>query len=247
MKFIILPLLLSTSFAHAFKVCGEDSRQRAMDSKVGRLTLGRKGYCTVTMIGQKCAISAGHCLPLVSGKVEFDVPLSGIFGINNASSRNSYEIDGTVLSGNRGGGLDWMVLKLKANAQTHSFPGDVQGFYPVSFDPAAKGDSIRISGYGDDSRSRSLTGALKTAQGSLVDVVEKYVNISAGDSYDMVKATIALHDVDTESGDSGAALMRIQDDAIIGVHTHGDSCKNQGTLVSANEEFAKAIRSCLNE
>ena len=55
-------------------ICGAtDDREFSNDPKMGRVNDGEASVCTVTLISETCAISAGHCRWLFN-EVSFNVP-----------------------------------------------------------------------------------------------------------------------------------------------------------------------------
>lgn len=237
MKITFLCALLALSF-HSFadpdSVCGKDDRVPHTDPKIARLSINGEPGCTVTMIGKTCAISAGHCVPLMpEGLVEFNLP---------SQPQDVYKIDITSLkSQDLGPGLDWAVFKILPNSLTGKKPGVLYGTYPYSFEGYVDGEEIQIAGYGIDKRE-NRNATLQIAYGRVTDVAE--VTHGSG-----VFTNALYHDVDTEGGNSGSAIIRLKTNDIIGVHTHGThSCRlddNKGTLISENKRFRDALKNCL--
>lgn len=239
---ILLSSILASDsvFAGQKSICGEtDDRVVSFEAKIGRLFADEthKG-CTVTMISDSCAITAGHCLPVLK-YAEFNTPLS-IDGEAQASDpRDIYSIDeSSIVYQNEGPGKDWAVLKIKANNITGKLPGAVQGYYDVDFSKPKRGDNLRITGYGRDNNDPDRNFAQQTNTGKLV---------SAGSIF--FGNTILTHTVDTMGGNSGSTILNDKTDKIIGVHTHGgcyaDGGSNKGTLISTSTKLKEAIRACL--
>ena len=248
MKNILLlaSILLSfNSLAGTSTVCGDDSRTSNKNIRIGRMSFKNAPACTITMIGKSCAISAGHCQPFMKDSiVEFDVPMSKGSQIQAADPKNLYLIDSASIQfDNNGFGRDWAVFKLKPNAITKAHAGDVNGKYAVNFKAIEENTKIQIAGFGLDSRDfLNLNGTLQIAFGKITEISEYY----HGDGSTEV---ILNHDVDTEEGNSGAAVVRTREGDIIGIHTHGSlSCavdNNKGTLFSENKKLRDAITNCL--
>lgn len=246
MRYILLSfILIQTAQASNESICGEDNRSSTKDLRIGRLTHNLQTACTVTMIGKECAISAGHCMYFMSeGKVEFDVPMSVASTLGSSDPKNVYKIDAESIDYVDGGyGRDWSVFKILPNGITRSLPGEVNGFYPVNRAKMLVGEKIMISGYGIDQRENVKThGTLQVASGEIVEIEE----FNGGGS----SAITVSHNVDTTPGDSGAAIIRVKEQDIIGVHSHGGFCSeidgNKGTLISETKKFREAISNCLN-
>lgn len=245
MKFLLMFLALSSfSYAGSDSICGEDERVSRKDQKIGRLTYNFGTACTITMIGKECAISAGHCIYFMyDGKVEFNVPMSKGETLGSADPKNVYKVDAETIEYVDGGyGRDWSVFRILPNDITKSYPGDVNGFYKVNFSPMNVGEQIMISGYGMDQRVGVNThGTLQVAYGKILEI-DEYTS-------DGIPAIMMSHDVDTTRGDSGAAIIRVKEQDIIGVHTHGGFCGevdgNKGTPMSEAKKFKEAITNCL--
>lgn len=244
MKYFFLIFLVSQGcFASNLTVCAEDKRTPTQDMRIGRLKMSDyESACTVTMISKDCAVSAGHCLKYMKN-VEFKVPRSRGVVLVTASAQNTYEIDySSIVSRNGDLGNDWAVMKIKANNLTKKFPGEVGGFYPVNFSTPKVGEKISIAGYGrDDRRELNSNGVLQVDQGEIDNIYDE-------PSETQGPFKIVSYFIDTMPGDSGAALIRVNQKDIIGVHTNGGQCDgagNFGTLISENKKFAQAIKSCL--
>lgn len=237
MKNIFLFSLLFSFNSYAM-ICGEDDRVPAHDMRIGRMKLNHlDSGCTATMISKNCAISAGHCLKYMK-TLEFNVPLSIRGRAQFAGPQDIYRIDqDSIVYQDIPPSTDWAVFKVKKNMMTKLSAGEANGFFPVNFDTPEVGTDLMISGYGRDSRgdgSRNYT--LQTDSGKLVAIQSLIFNK-------------ALHyRIDGTGGTSGSAVIRVKEQDIIGVHTHGgcDSIENHGTLLSARPDFIKAIKACLS-
>ena len=214
-------------------ICGEtDDREFSENKKIGRVNDGTTSVCTVTMIGRKCALSAGHCLSILN-EVSFNVPKSRNGELSRASKENLYRVDRyeTFYSDN-GPGNDYAVVELLANEVTGKLPGDVQGFYEVSFERAKVGDEVFITGFGRDSRP-SRNHSQQTHEASILYTSQNTIQ----------------HNVDTRFGNSGSVIIDKITKKIIGIHTHG-ACysgggSNYGTLISGHTRLKQGIRNCL--
>ena len=229
-----------TAFSSPTTICGEeDDRALSFDARIGRLAVeGEHKGCTVTMISANCGISAGHCLSVLEN-AEFNTPGS-INGEPQASKiEDTYQIDkGSILHEDSGAGNDWAVFKFKENSITGKLPGEVQGYYDVSFETPSTGDVLRITGYGRDSEDLGKNFAQQSHTGELESLGSWY------------RESAFKYTVDTMGGNSGSSVINEATQEIVGIHTHG-GCRssggaNTGTLISAHEELKAAIRACLN-
>lgn len=244
-------LILSTAsfitFASPTTICGEsDDRVLSYNQKIGRLSeLGKYKGCTITMISNSCAITAGHCFLYKDASkmiVEFNVPHSKEGEPQASSPEDTYEVDASsvvyesFLTGN-----DYAVFKLKNNSITKSEAGVMQGFYNVSFETPALLEKIRITGFGVDEFDGLKTFSQQTHTGLITRLPTPTSPIYS--------QSVIRHNIDTTGGNSGSSIIRESDEMIIGVHTHGgcyaDGGNNEGTLISAHEKFQEAIKACL--
>ncbi len=235
MKFIALIATLSlysSVYSGEKSLCGADDRISDNDQKVGRIIRYQtdSSGCTATLIGKRCAITAGHCNKYVNF-MEFDVPQSNEKGKwQHPSADKMYKISKIIDWENYGKGNDWMVFRMDANEITGQFPGDERGFYPVYLGVAQYDTPVRITGYGkDDEPLKNFTQ--QTAWGALHKVPE----------YSML-----FHNVDTTGGNSGSAVINDITNEIIGIHTHS-GCNydgNKGTLISKVTRLKDAIAEC---
>ena len=219
-------------------ICGEDDRIPAYDSRIGRMKLSHlDSGCTATMISKNCALSAGHCLNHMK-MIEFNVPLSVRGKPQFAAHQDIYQIDqNSIVFREKRPSTDWAVFKVKKNMMTGLSAGEAYGYFPLNFLSPEVGEELRISGYGRDSRGDgSHNYTLQTDSGKL----------------SAVKTLIfgkALHyRIDGTGGTSGSAVIRVKQQDIVGIHTHGgcDSIENHGTIISEHPELIEAIKSCLS-
>ncbi len=239
--FVLVVLMWSTAtFAINKSICGSsDDRVISNNPKVGRglLSANAKDACTFTLISPNCAVSAGHCYGY-SSIVEFNTPLSINGWLQRSKPEDVYLRDEVIAYDDRGPGMDFLVVKLKANEITGKLPGDIQGFYSVSYSPVELGTLLVVYGYGT-SRDPQTNFAQQVSYGPII-AFDKRTNT-------------AEHRVDTTSGNSGSSLISEETGEVIGVHTHGgcldsDSfprSSNYGTLLANNETFRNAVTKCL--
>lgn len=254
------PVLLGLLFitgprAEAKSLCSErDQRRPYQDLRMGRLSDGFSASCTVTMISKSCAITAGHCVYYMYDKalVEFDVPLSDGKNIRPSAPQNRYRIDeSSIVAVDKGYGRDWAILRLLPNEETKLLPGEVAGFYPVSFETPPAGTQVLVAGYGKVyDTSSDLYGTLQFHEGKILNIGPyQFVDPITGAAGE--KILMLDHDVDTLGGNSGSVLIRQPEGDIVGIHTHGGQCGeksgNRGTLVSQHVELQDAIRNCLRD
>lgn len=221
-------------------LCGADNRVLSTNLKVGRSLANRfvQAGCTITMISNRCAVSAGHCTSTFN-YAEFNTPVSSSQGrIRHSKAVDTYRVDrGTIISSNGGIGNDWAVMKIKPNTISGQLPGQVSGFYKVDFGTGNTkvNDIVRITGYGADSNTPIGNFAQQTHVGRILRISNSVVH----------------YNVDTMGGNSGSSVIRESDDSIVAIHTHGGcssngSGSNQSTYISKNTKFKSAIRKCLS-
>ncbi len=247
-KIFLLGLVLNTSFAMNQKsICGiEDNRAVSQVSQVGRAIETEYGQsaCTLTLISNSCALSAGHCYDVL-GFAEFNTPLS----INNILQRSSpedvYEVDQTLTKHKYVGlGDDWAVMKLKENSITKKLPGEVQGFLDVSYDEIHIGDEVRITGYGV-TYDQATYQAQQTHTGKVTGIGSLKAPWIAKPS------AILNHQVDTTGGNSGSAIVNEATGKVVGIHTnagcgYSGDYSNTGVIISKNQALVNAIKACLD-
>src|SRR5690606_20743160 len=144
-----------------------------------------------------------------------------------------FEIDQASIVFNEKSSDDWAVFKIKKNKLSKKLPGEVYGYYPVNFTEPRAGEEIVISGYGRDLRGEGdFNFTLQTHQGPLIDTHTPYFGKALA------------YKVDTEGGNSGSAIIRVKEQDIIGIHTHGgcDSIENHGTAFFARLKLQEADR-----
>lgn len=239
---ILLSLTLINANASQKSICGEnDDRVVSFENKIGRLFMDEthKG-CTVTMISDKCGVSAGHCLPVLK-YAEFNTPLSVDGQAQASDPRDVYPvIESSIVFEDEGPGKDWAVFELGQNEITGKLPGAVQGFLDVSFKKPRRGISLRITGYGRDNDDLDRNFAQQTNTGKLQSVGSIFFG-----------TTMLTHTVDTMGGNSGSTIINDKTQEVIGIHTHGgchsSGGSNKGTLISTHSKLREAIKACLSK
>lgn len=226
-------LIVNISFAGIRTLCSEDNRDLSSDHRIGRIMReGGKSGCSATLIGNKCAITAGHC-----GKhtdyMEFDVPASSSDGVlKSSSAENIYKITKIIDYEILGKGDDWMVFTLGKNLVSGEYPGNSRGHYDIKKSMPKDGDFISVTGYGKDSE-KDKNFCQQASYGNLIKIE---------------KNTTIYHNADTTSGNSGSSIVDYRTGQIIGIHTDG-GCNysgNKGTYIMGVKRLRAAIEECLN-
>jgi len=244
-KLAMMALLSMSAFGMNKSICGMNDDRIPSDVKpIGRLLDSRAGSggCTLTMISDSCAVSAGHCKSVLK-VAEFNTPMSRGGRIQHPEAQDVYDIDqASIKFANNGPGDDWAVFKVKRNTITGQYPGAVQGYYPVKFDAPELGTTLRITGYGLDQNEPTKNLSQQTNTGELFTV-------GTGNVWQGRKESRLTHGVDTMGGNSGSTIVIEGTNEIIGIHTHGGCGRtggaNQGTAISKHQKVIDAIRACL--
>ena len=137
--------------------------------------------------------------------------------------------------------MDYAVFKIKRNAITGQFPGDVQGNYEVAFKVPSAGDRLRITGHGVDYSDPERHLAQQTHTGVMMPKRR------------WAKKEILNYRVDTMGGNSGSSVILESTDEIIGIHSHGGcstsstnpNSANVGTAIAEVPALVQAIKQCL--
>lgn len=224
-------------------ICGpSDDRINSFNNKIGRLSkvyfetgsLSHSG-CTVTLISDKCGISAGHCKSVLQ-VAEFNTPMSNSKGKPQGSSlEDRYDVEIKSIKRKYSRAYDWSVIKFRPNAITSKFPGEVYGYYDVDFSSVNKGTQISITGYGQDKENLKKNFAQQVHFGEVTSI-GKF-------------APFLYHNVDTTIGNSGATIINTKTQKVIGIHTSGgcknDGGENHGQYFYKIQELQKAISECI--
>ena len=140
----------------------------------------------------------------------------------------------SIIFRKNGKGDDFAVFRIGENELTNKLPGDVNGFFSLSFREVFPGEEVRLISYGADRDpgEEYKTYTQQTSHSSIFEVEETYLTYQA----------------DTWGGSSGAPILD-EDDLIIGIHTHGDcdvdGGRNSGTNIHNKKEFKEAVIKCL--
>ncbi len=219
-------------------ICGSEDNRIPSDLKpFARMVSAQNGRsgCSATMIGPSCAVSAGHCTSVLN-VAQFNVPASNDNGQPNfPAPEHQYPLSEHIASNDGGIGRDWAVFRLKKNPITGKYPGEVQGFLSVNYNPPTEGMDLQITGYGTDRPDPTRNAAQQTNIGPLISVEEGTARM--------------FHQVDTMPGNSGSSVLAASTQEIIGIHTHGGCRANGGnngsTSLAFNRDFQNAVRECL--
>lgn len=219
--------------------CGlTDDRMPSDDPAVGRL-MGNGAsevWGTATIYSPNgCMISAGHCW--TADSVQFNVPSSLPDGTPQSpppSDQYAIDPDSVAYQFVEPGHYweDWMVFRCFDNSETGLNVYQAQGdFYELAGSlPDTFPVTVKITGYGHDDGPDN-----KTQQIGYGDLVA----ISGSPPY-------LEHQVDTEEGNSGSAIVLAATNEIIGVHTYGECniflpwTTNKGTPIS-DPQFQAAL------
>ena len=194
-------------------LCGVDDRVLSNYARDGRyLPLG----CTAWIIGNRCLLSAGHCVAS-GGVIEFNVPLSDSAGnIQHPGPEDQYAVDPASMQSYAGViGDDWSYFGCFDNSNTglsvYGAQGDLYDLAPAA--PPVSGQTIRVSGYG------STTSPVPN---------EWYlVQKTHTGPYFALSGTIIQYTVDTTGGNSGSAVLDESTGLAIGIHTNA-GCDSVG-------------------
>lgn len=224
---------LMTSLVQPHSLCGQDDRVPTQHAPVGVVfdpTSGSSNYCTLTLVSDACAVTAGHCLHVL-GEAQFFVdayhnkPLSAAEFVYKVDKNWTRALQSRI-------GNDWAVVRLKPHAVSGLLAGKAHGF----IEPELSSANWTNAGLQATAvqRSGSNTFVQWKAQGQVL----------------WTDASIVYHDLDTTAGSSGTLLIDSATGRAAGIHTHGgcDTMKNnKGTLISEVPNLVRAIKACRSE
>lgn len=217
--------------------CGPtDDRVPSNDARTGRLLpVGCTGFLLAGGT-DSCALTAGHCTadegvfdPTELVTFEFNVPASNPDGsINMADPDDQYPVDQASIQffddGSGSNGNDWCYYGTFVNSNTGLFPRVAQGvtgFTVPGVQPTLDSTTINIWGYGldFDQLTRSQTQQFDSGLYDLTD-----------------SASVFYNDIDTEGGNSGSPVFKVNTSQIVAIHTNagcttGGSGNNSGTRI----------------
>lgn len=232
-------------------ICGADDMRTPSNLPFyGRAQAqGRRGGCSVTMIGETCAVSAGHCLSVLD-ELHFNVPQTIGTRPQRPAPEDRYFVDQeTIVYQDAGIGRDWAVFRVLPNELTGLYAGEVQGYLEVDADlKVRRGREIRITGYGS---SPVLEGRHFTQQTHTGPVVSTF-----GARFfwrHFFNRGIIRHQADTTGGNSGSSVVDEQTGRIVGIHSHGGcgsiggnpAFGNSSSSIRGSRQLQRAINRCL--
>jgi V8-like Glu-specific endopeptidase len=223
---------LGVEFEHN-SICGIDERRNEFFSPVGVVReLEHKdtsSYCTVTLVSDSCAVTAGHCLHLL-GEAEFFA--SNGLDDGRMGAFKYAVVPGSVRALQTRIGNDWAVMKLKPNSKTGMLPGKVHGFVDVELNSQ------------HESPSRLYTYSARKVQG------HRFESVGADGFVLWTQGNIMFHDLDTDRGASGSLIFDAATDKAVAIHTHGgcDTMQNnKATYISQVPFLVRSIEMCRDE
>lgn len=217
-------------------ICGStDDRELSRDQRANRLA---PQGCTAWLFNNRpnSAATANHCGAAGGDALWFNVPLRTSSGsVVPPSPEDQYPVDGSSVqsAGNWGLGNDWQVFGVFSNSNTGLGPVDAGKASYVLADsaPAPDGRPINITGYGTTSNPvpDSWYAVQKTHTGA----------------YWSRSGTTIRYQADTTGGNSGSAVLDVENQRVIGIHTNGGcsssaSSSNSGTSID-NTGFRNAL------
>lgn len=211
-------------------VCGVDDRMSSEAPAVGVVSSpsdGHRSFCTITLIDDRCALTAGHCLNVL-GEARFFKNLNHQEDLSG--DEFIYAVDTNWTRALQSGiGNDWAVVRLKANIKTGLLPGKVHGF----IEPASSPRPLQESELVLDAIQRDSTQTFSSYK-------------AYGQTLWNAKS-ILYHDLDTVPGGSGALIIDANTSQAIAIHTHGgcETMKNNKATIIAEVPFLlRAIKEC---
>lgn len=234
-QFALLPTLVAlTSTPQPASMCGQDDRFVVETHAVGYVTSRssvpqqRSPVCTLTLISESCALTAGHCLEALDQAVFQAIDEHG----NSAPlNTRTYAVDkNSVAALQTRIGNDWAVVRLKDNAVTGLRPGKAHGFIEPELDPTFPPESLL-----------EVTAAERSEKS------DHFVQWKSEGSTLWTDGSILYHDLDTGKGSSGSLLLNPSNSKAVAIHTHG-GCEtmknNKATIIARVPHLVRAIRAC---
>ncbi|MEY4064166.1 MAG: hypothetical protein RIR26_374 [Pseudomonadota bacterium] len=234
-SFTLLPALMTLiASPQPASMCGQDDRFLTQESAVGYVTARpatsnqRSPVCTITLISDSCALTAGHCLEALESAV---FQAADATGHSAPLNTRTYAVDkNSVAALQTRIGNDWAVVRLKENEVTGLRPGKVHGFLEPELDPAFPPEA-----------SLEVTTAEKDEQST------GFVQWKSDGSTLWTEGSILYHDLDTGKGSSGSLVLNRSNGKAVAIHTHG-GCEtmknNKATIIARVPNLVRSIRAC---
>jgi len=243
---LVLTTLESTQ-ASAKRSCMPSARELSYRPEIGRIRdnlNNQDSSCTVFMISNSCAVSAGHCKEHFQF-AEFNIPASFGEEISNSTPEDIFEVDKASIQSHYGDfGNDYAVFKLKPNKVTGELAGQKYGYLSTSFITPKITSKIHIIGYGLSFQDEFSYLSQKKSEGEVIGT-----NYRRGLPF-IPNLSSVSYDATTSGGDSGSPIILESTGEVIGIHTRGmcfnGGRHNGGTLFKDHKRLSKAIDSCLN-
>ncbi|MFN3453551.1 MAG: trypsin-like serine protease [Pseudobdellovibrio sp.] len=256
MKIIFVSLLLFMINANADMCESKDERALSHDSKVGRLSQPKPNpaqntACTATLISDKCAITASHCLTHNNAsQVEFNTPESINSIPQSSRAEDIYSIESFRMNDTVRIGDNWAVIRLKPNVITGQLPGVKQGFYQAAMNVKHQdNEPIRVVEYG-----YSGTYSYPVADADRKNYAQKtsYGYLKKGGVFLLPSKMTYV----ASNTNPGAAVISVKTNEVVGIGTHG-GCEspapiagdksNAGTFIYGNAKLKAAIKACIGQ
>jgi V8-like Glu-specific endopeptidase len=236
-----LTLILCFTASGQKTICDyEDDRLPSYDQKIAKVVkaLDQRAGCTITLIGNDCALSAGHCKNYFKYAI-FNVPHGTKDKTPLPKAEDVYEVEPYgIITGNdkKFSNQDWAVIRLRPNKKTGLRATDLYGHYKIAdYMPWFPGE-VSITGYGEDRYRDELSYIQRSDSGQVMKTDKKEGKLT--------------YRIDTTGGNSGSAIIMKNSNEIIGIHTKGgcrasSDSSNAGVLVPYNKELLKTVKKCL--
>lgn len=221
-------------------LCGADDRVPANFGPVGVTQAfdaeQNPGVCTVTLVSESCAITAGHCLPVI-GRIHFGAEtFRSDTRTGSKSSLSDFEVDPSFVRAlSTQIGNDWAVFRILPHQISGRFPGEIYGYLELELNPqAAVPSQLQTVAYGVSGRF------------AFDDLMQ--MQSEGGVLWDSNR--ILYHDLDTGLGSGGTVLIDQFNGKGYAIHTHG-GCNtmgnNKATIIGRVPNLVRAIRDCRSD
>lgn len=230
---ILASSILSVANQQPSSICSTDDRVESETPFVGTArpnqNNGVSPFCTLTLISDSCALTAGHCLSAL-GEAEFFPSKSSLLAELPKAER-VFAIDQQSIAALQSRiGNDWAVVRLRPNSVSGLLPGKVFGFIEPELEVAnGPEQNLQVTAVEYNSNAGSFRRMESKGQTLWTD------------------GSILFHDLDTDKGSSGALIINPSSQKAVAIHTHGgcDTMKNNKATIIARVPFlVRAIRAC---